>query len=223
MIGLENIDEEMAKDLIELVNSLKKLPKTGKVSYNVQDKKTGQWNKKEFSYTVLDVIMEKIKENNNFAFMQPLCVDKETGKIGIKCVLIHKSGKSLVSDLYEIKSNGQKIQDEGAEITYRKRYSAGAFLGVSTEEDIDGNDLDGIVKPQDSSPYDYERMTDEQQEIIANLNPEQKDRLREFYKKDPMKLTRLEAHNSIQSLEQKGLIKSKEQEERERKESEEVF
>ena len=33
-----------------------------------------------------------------------------------------------------------KIQDEGAEITYRKRYAAGAFFGIATEEDTDGND-----------------------------------------------------------------------------------
>ena len=32
------------------------------------------------------------------------------------------------------------MQDEGAEITYRKRYSLGAFLGMATEEDTDGND-----------------------------------------------------------------------------------
>lgn len=222
MLGLENLSKEFATDLIELVNSLKGLKKTGKVSYNVENKKTGQWIKKEFSYVVLDVIMAKVKENNNFALLQPICNDKETGKIGIKCILIHKSGQFLISDLYEIKSNGQKIQDEGAEITYRRRYAIGSFLGIATEEDIDGNDLDGIVKPQ-VNPYDYQEMNEEQKIIIAELTPDLKDQLREFYKKDPMNLTRKEAETSILSLRKKGLIKTKKEEELERKESEEVF
>ena len=141
MFGLENLDENVAKDLIELVNNLKGLPKTEKVSYSVFNKATNNWNKKEFSYVPLDSILEKIKENKNFAFMQPIGYDANIGKFGVKCVLIHKSGKSLVSALYEIPvKEGTKIQDEGAEITYRKRYSAGAFFGLATEEDTDGND-----------------------------------------------------------------------------------
>lgn len=222
MIGLDSLTPEFATDLIELVNSLQKLPKTGQVSFNVWNKQTNTYDKKEFKYVLLDVILEKIKENNNFAFMQPICTDKETGKIGIRCVLIHRTGKTLISDLYEIKTNGQKIQDEGAEMTYRRRYAVGSFFGISTQDDIDGNDLDGIVNAP-SSPYDFEKMTEEQQSIIASLTPDLKDQLREFYKKDPMKLTRQEADTSIKSLRKKGLIKTKKEEEIETKEKAEVF
>lgn len=149
MKGLENITAEMAEDLIELVNSLQKIPKTAKVAYNVFNKTTGKWNKKEFNYVPLDNILEKIKENKNFAFLQPIGFDEELGKFGVRCILIHKTGKSLMSNLYEIPiKEDSKIQDEGAEITYRKRYAAGAFLGVATEEDTDGNDPEAEQIPK---------------------------------------------------------------------------
>lgn len=141
MIGLENITPELATDLITLVNSLQKLPKRSKVEYSVLNKKTNQWNKKTFSYVPLDDILEKIKENKNFAFMQPIGFDLESQQVGVKCILIHKSGKFLESNVFPIKTEeGAKIQDEGAEITYRKRYAVGAFLGLATDEDTDGND-----------------------------------------------------------------------------------
>lgn len=174
MIGLENLAPEIATDLITLVNSLQGLPKRSKVNYSVQNKTTGAWTKKEFSYVPLDDILEKIKENNNFAFMQPLGFDKEIQKVGIKCVLIHKSGKYLESDLFPIETKDKsKIQDEGAEITYRKRYAAGAFFGLATEEDTDGNDpnetpIDKDV-PKKAPEKKVARATDKQIETIQSI------------------------------------------------------
>lgn len=229
MEGLENLSQEMAIDLIALVNSLKKLPKNAKVKYNVQNKNTGEWNSKDFNYTPLDVILDKIKENQNFAFMQPICTDKEKERIGIKCVLIHKSGKSLISDLFPFKiREGAKIQDEGAEITYRKRYAAGAFLGIATDEDTDGPQGDIPDKKKDKKTKEntisQEPITEEQLLIIANLTPDVKERTLEIHKKKSItELTKAEADFSIKALTKKGLIKSKEEIEKESKEKEEVF
>lgn len=173
MIGLENLAPEIATDLIALVNSLQGLTKRSKVNYSVQNKTTGTWTKKEFSYVPLDDILEKIKENTNFAFMQPLGFDKEIQKVGIKCVLIHKSGKYLESDLFPIETKDKtKIQDEGAEITYRKRYAAGAFFGLATEEDTDGNGNDGTPTKDDSKIPRQQKIvkaTDKQIETIQSI------------------------------------------------------
>lgn len=158
MKGFENLSTEVATDLIELVNSLKGLEKSSKVEYNVQNKK-GEWSKKTFSYVPLDNILNKIKENNNFALLQPVGTD-EMGINGVKCVLIHKSGHIFETNTYPFNlSESTKIQDEGAEITYRKRYSVGAFLGMSTEEDTDGND------PEASSSVE-KKATDKQIDIL---------------------------------------------------------
>lgn len=140
MIGFENITAEVATDLIELVNQLRGLEKSAQVNYSVQNRKTGEWMRKAFDYVPLDSILNKIKENNNFALLQPIGID-ENGVCGVKCILVHKSGHVFETSTYPFAvKEGAKIQDEGAEITYRKRYSLGAFLGMATEEDTDGND-----------------------------------------------------------------------------------
>lgn len=140
MKGFENITPEIAADLIELVNQLKGLEKSAQVNYSVQNRKTGEWMRKAFDYVPLDNILNKIKENQNFAMLQPIGID-ENGVCGVKCILVHKSGHVFETSTYPFAvKEGAKIQDEGAEITYRKRYSLGAFLGMATEEDTDGND-----------------------------------------------------------------------------------
>ena len=160
MIGLESLSPEIATDLIGLVNSLQKLQKSSNVKYYVKNKNTGEWTTKEFNYVPLDDILEKIKENGNFAFMQPIGFDKSSQTVGIKCVLIHKSGKYLESDVFPIKTKeDMKIQDEGAEITYRKRYAAGAFFGIATEEDTDGNDPEATQSTE-------RKATDKQIELL---------------------------------------------------------
>ena len=140
MKGFEDITPEIATDLIELVNQLKGLEKTAQVNYSVQNRKTGEWMHKAFDYVPLDNILNKIKENQNFALLQPIGID-ENGVCGVKCILVHKSGHVFETNTYPFAvKEGAKLQDEGAEITYRKRYSLGAFLGMATEEDTDGND-----------------------------------------------------------------------------------
>lgn len=189
MIGLENLSPEIAIDLIGLVNSLQKLQKSCNVKYSVLNKKTNQWSTKEFNYVPLDDILEKIKENGNFAFMQPIGFDKDSKTVGIKCVLIHKSGKYLESDVFPIKTKeDMKIQDEGAEITYRKRYAAGAFFGIATEEDTDEND------PEAS----------QSEERKATLK--QVETLKKYYKGDS--LTKLLQENKIEKIEDIGIKKA---------------
>lgn len=140
MKGFENITPEIATDLIELVNQLKGLEKSAQVNYSVKNRNTGEWMRKAFDYVPLDNILNKIKENQNFALLQPIGID-QNGVCGVKCILVHKSGHVFETNTYPFTAKeGAKIQDEGAEITYRKRYSLGAFLGMATEEDTDGND-----------------------------------------------------------------------------------
>lgn len=140
MKGFENITPEVATDLIELVNQLRGLEKSAQVNYSVKNRNTGEWMRKAFNYVPLDNILNKIKVNKNFALLQPIGID-ENGVCGVKCILIHKSGHVFETSTYPFTvKEGAKIQDEGAEITYRKRYSLGAFLGMATEEDTDGND-----------------------------------------------------------------------------------
>lgn len=138
MKGFENLGQEVAIDLIKLVNSISGLAKTKSVSYQAKTGKTS------FHYVPLDDILSKIKENNNFALMQPIGTD-ENGINGVKCILIHKSGHVIESDTYPFNLNeNAELQDVGSEITYKKRYALGSFLGMATEEDNDGNDKEAL-------------------------------------------------------------------------------
>lgn len=177
MKGLENINNEVATDLINLVNNIKGLEKSCKVEYSVQNKK-GDWTKKTFNYVPLDDILNKIKEDNNFALLQPIGVD-ENGINGVKCILIHKSGHVFETNTYPFNTTSSfKIQDEGAEITYRKRYSLGAFLGMATEEDTDGNDPEASnAEERKASPKQIEMLN-------GILNEEEVKKIRDHYKID---------------------------------------
>ena len=129
LADLTKISPEFAKDLIELVNDLGELQKTAAVSYGTT----------RFHYVPLDDMLARIKQNHNFALLQPLGVMQD-GRPCIKCLLIHKSGEILASDSYPLRiKDGAKKQDEGAEITYSRRYSLASFLSIASDEDTDAN------------------------------------------------------------------------------------
>ena len=129
LADLTKISPEFAKDLIELVNDLGELQKTAAVSYGTT----------RFHYVPLDDMLARIKQNHNFALLQPLGVMQD-GRPCIKCLLIHKSGEILASDSYPLRiKDGAKKQDEGAELTYSRRYSLASFLSIASDEDTDAN------------------------------------------------------------------------------------
>ena len=134
-MNITNVSPEFAKDLIQLVNSCKGITYNAKVDYT--SKKTGQQTK--FEYVTLDKIYAHVKSNNDFAILEPLGTN-EKGQSALQIILIHKSGEAITSDYYVLRTpeNASK-QDEGAAITYTKRYALGSFLGLCTDEDNDAN------------------------------------------------------------------------------------
>ncbi len=132
-MNIEKVSPEFAKDLVELINSCKGIKYNGKVSYG----------NTKFEYVTLDKIYAHVKQNPNFALLEPLGTN-EAGQPALQIILIHKSGEALTSDYYALNlpHNGKK-QDEGAAITYTKRYALGSFLGISTDGDNDANSGNG--------------------------------------------------------------------------------
>lgn len=143
------MNQQAAKDLIELVNQLEGLPKTKEVKY-------GQTT---FKYTPLDDILKKIKQNPKWALLQPLTI--EDGAPVIKNILIHESGEEIHSGPFTLYiDKATKMQDIGAVITYTRRYSIGAFLGIATEEDADAQ--------FESKPSDV-KATEKQMAYLARI------------------------------------------------------
>ena len=143
-MNIEKVSPEFAKDLIELINSCKGIRYNKKVKIKT---KTGR--EIEFEYTTLDRIYAHVKNNNNFALLEPIGTN-EAGQPAVQIILVHKSGESITSDYYALNlpNNGSK-QDEGSAITYTKRYALGSFLGISTDVDNDANSGEGGIKITD--------------------------------------------------------------------------
>jgi hypothetical protein len=103
-------------------------------------------------YAELDDIITTIRpalEKFGLAFIQNPVHD-ESGKVGAYTLLLHKSGEYIQFDPVLIPLQKSTPHQVGAALTYAKRYSLGAALGIATEEDKDGNDA--MPKPQHSKP-----------------------------------------------------------------------
>ena len=101
------------------------------------------------SYATFDDVLESVKKplaDNGLAFMQ--MIDKnEDGQILIS-LLMHGSGQwiSSTTALNVFAEKGTNaLQDIGKAITYMKRYALSAMLGVSSDEDDDGDSAKGKV------------------------------------------------------------------------------
>ena len=138
---------EIAKDLIELISQLDGIKKSKSVSY----KET------KFMYTPLEDILTKIKENKKWGLLQPL--KTENGVSTIRNILVHESGETLESGEFELLINrSSRMQDVGSVITYTRRYSLASWLGVSSDEDNDGQII-GKLKPEKTDKATSEQTT----------------------------------------------------------------
>ena len=183
---LTKISPEFAKDLIELVNDLGELQKTAAVSYGTT----------RFHYVPLDDMLARIKQNHNFALLQPLGVMQD-GRPCIKCLLIHRSGEILASDSYPLRiKEGAKKQDEGAEITYSRRYSLASFLSIASDEDTDANNEGNPTREARPTLPRREQQTQQQQPPITKETGEEINRLIKKYRTlsdDASAIKRMEA------------------------------
>ena len=97
-----------------------------------------------YKYTDLDTVISTIKPllaKNNLGFMQMLST-LENNKSAITTRIFNSSGEWIedttpLPDVSMAKTNA--AQNLGAAITYMKRYSLCSMLGISSDEDVDGN------------------------------------------------------------------------------------
>ena len=88
------------------------------------------------SYANLSSILEIIREplvKNELSYVQ-----FPSGEYGLTTMLMHSSGEWMKCT-YEMKPTKHDPQGQGAVITYQRRYTLGAILGLNIDEDDDGN------------------------------------------------------------------------------------
>ena len=115
-----------------------------------------------YSYATLDQIIEKTQpalSSNGLCLVQLL--NGEDGKLTIETILFHESGESIQSKVTV--AGHPKPQEAGSIITYYKRYSYSAILGISSDEDTDGSAVSGQKQPvqgvKSAKPSEKQRAT----------------------------------------------------------------
>lgn len=96
--------------------------------------KTVRTRQYEYSYAPLDVILAAVRPilgRHGIAIMQSISAESITTS------LIHTSGQHLTSDAAPVRPQMEGAQAFGGAVTYAKRYSLCAMLGIAPEDDTD--------------------------------------------------------------------------------------
>ena len=83
---------------------------------------------------------QPILAKHGLAIMQMVKTD-DVGRMGLETMLVHEGGKSISTTAFlPLNLDAKSIaQDAGSIITYLRRYSLAAMLGMYADEDVDGN------------------------------------------------------------------------------------
>lgn len=113
------------------------LSRDGHTTYNVQDKH-GNWHEVEYYFVTLKTLWKELVPKLNdqgISVLQPVSEAPSGGRC-IRTILGHESGSMLEATLAI--GDHDKPQELASAITYYRRYSLAAILGVSAETDDDG-------------------------------------------------------------------------------------
>ena len=98
-------------------------------------------------FTSLDSILDATRPvlaKHGLAMSQEPCFEDDMA--GVVTRIIHAGGESRESKLL-LPLRDQSPQGAGGAITYARRYSAAAILGITSDEDLDGNESTMPSKP----------------------------------------------------------------------------
>ena len=139
-------------DLIEVQKAIPTIAKTSKAVYG--------------NYANFDDIIKIVRpllNEHNFVLVQKTQTQQgeQFTSIGIVTELIHVSGEKVTSDPFIVPLQSEKgkslAQTAGSILTYAKRYSLCALLGIATGDDTDGNY--GMNQQQQSNNYQNAQLT----------------------------------------------------------------
>ena len=148
-------------DLIEVQKAIPTIAKTSKAVYG--------------NYANFDDIIKIVRpllNEHNFVLIQKTQTQQgdQFISIGIVTELIHVSGEKVTSDPFIVPLQSEKgkslAQTAGSILTYAKRYSLCALLGIATGDDTDGNY--GMNQQQQSNNYQNAQLTPQLEQNARN-------------------------------------------------------
>ena len=115
-------------------------------------KKTSKVNAgaKRYAFAPLPELLDDLRpilQIHGLVFIQE-AVDDGAGRVGSASMLVHRSGEWLSFDPLMLPA-GNNAQDAGSAVTYSRRYTLCAALGIAADEDDDGEKASA---PRKSSP-----------------------------------------------------------------------
>lgn len=104
------------------------------------------------NYASLPQIQEAIKEPLASAGL--VYSQFPDGQNGLTTILMHAESGEWIQAKYEMTPAKNDPQGQGSAITYQRRYALGAVLGLTIDEDDDGNKASGkVVNNEIKSPW----------------------------------------------------------------------
>jgi hypothetical protein len=133
----------------------------------------------------------------------------EGDSITLTTLIMHESGEWIESDPLTLKMDKATAQGAGSAITYARRYALSAMLGVSSEDDDDGNHASGTYGKQEEAKKPTQTVTQKQlsklfvvAKDVGMTSEQMKQLIQEKYNKDSSKkLTTKEISELISLLE----------------------
>lgn len=95
------------------------------------------------------------------------------GDVTIRTTLLHLSGEYIESEPLTLKMEKVTAQGAGSAITYARRYAISAILGLSSEDDDDGNNAEGNGKKEETKgkkKQEEPKVSSEVSGIIEEIN-----------------------------------------------------
>ena len=158
---------QMSENINELAKAL--AAAQGALESAKRDKKNDHFN---FKYADLAACLEVCREplsKNGLAVIQiPSHYYSATKKINVATMLCHSSGQYIKGEL-EIIVTKPDAQGIGSAITYARRYSLCAMVGIAQDDD-DANASCGIEPKQQQQPKQQQPAKAEQPEVITSTH-----------------------------------------------------
>jgi hypothetical protein len=150
---------------------------------------------------ILNLVRPKLAQHG-LAILQSPSGDGKN--ITINTILMHESGEWIEGEPLVLQADKPTAQSAGSAITYGRRYAISAVLGISSEDDDDGNSASGNGKERTT-----EIVTDEMVKEIFNLaklkgiSPKgiKETILKQFKKPEVKNLTEIEYNKLKKNLE----------------------
>jgi hypothetical protein len=114
-------------------------------------------------YTTLDTLIDTAKpllNKHGLSYIQSCGGDGSN--ISVTTLLLHNSGEWIESEPLVLKADKATAQGAGSAVTYARRYTLSAILGLASEEDDDGNGAEPNKKPSGNNTEQPKTLSDGQ-------------------------------------------------------------